>query len=201
MPSAGIQPRPGGHRPPGRPLDGAIVEEVLAALEPIRTSLVLGIIERRGAACYNTAVIIRQGRLLGRYAKAHPNEAAFEAGTDFPLFVTDGWPFGINICNDANFPDTALRVSRQGAKLLCYPLNNMLGPATAERWRERGLVNLKQRAVETGCWVASSDVVGRNGDLISYGLTCIVRADGEVVARVPEREEGVALFDLARQSE
>lgn len=176
-------------------LDDAIVEAMLAMLAPIRASFVLGFVERRGAACYNSAVVIRQGRLLGRYAKAHPNEPAFEAGTDFPVFVADGWPFGTNICNDANFPDTALRVSRQGVKLLCYPLNNMLVPATAERWRERGLCNLKQRAVEAGCWVASSDVVGRSGELVSYGLTCIVRADGEVLARVPEHEEGVAIFD------
>ena len=175
-------------------LDGAIVEAMLAMLESIRTSLVLGIVERRGAACYNTAIVIRQGRLLGRYAKAHPNEPAFEAGTDFPVFVTDGWRFGINICNDANYAGTALRVSRQGARLLCYPLNNMLAPATAERWRERGLANLKQRAIETGCWVASSDVVGCSGNSISHGLTCIVRADGEVLARVPEHEEGVAVF-------
>ena len=127
---------------------------------------------------------------------AHPNEPAFEVGTEFPIFETLGWPFGLNICNDANFPDAALRISRQGDKLLCYPLNNILAPATAERWRERGLANLKQRAIETGCWVASSDVVGRSGELVSYGLTCILRADGEVLARVPEHEEGVATFDL-----
>ncbi len=95
---------------------------------------------------------------------AHPNEPAFEVGTEFPIFETLGWPFGLNICNDANFPDAALRISRQGDKLLCYPLNNILAPATAERWRERGLANLKQRAIETGCWVASSDVVGRSGN-------------------------------------
>ena len=33
-------------------------------------------------------------------------------------------------------------------------------------------------------------------ELVSYGLTCILRADGEVLARVPEQEEGVATFDL-----
>ncbi len=94
------------------------------------------------------------------------------------------------------FPNAALRISRQGARLLCYPLNNMLAPTTAERWRERGVSILKQRAIETGYRVASSDVVGRSGDLVSYGLTCVVRADGEVLTRVPEHEEGFAIFDL-----
>lgn len=177
-------------------LDGAIVQAMLETLESIRTTLILGIVERRGTASYNTAAVIRQGRLIGRYSKAHPNEPAFAAGTDFPVFEAGSRSFGINICNDANFPGTALRISRQGARLLCYPLNNMLAPATAEKWRERGLRNLKQRALETGCWVVSSDVVGQNGGLTSYGLTCIVRPDGEVVARVLEGTEGAALFDL-----
>ncbi len=134
--------------------------------------------------------------MLGRYAKAHPTEPGFTAGTEFPVFAAGGWRFGINICNDANFPDAALRISRQDPRLLCHPLNNMLAPTTAERWRERGVSNLKQRAIETGYRVASSDVVGRSGDLVSYGLTCIVRADGEVLTRVPEHEEGFAIFDL-----
>lgn len=177
-------------------LDGAIVEALLATLAPIRTTLVLGVVERREQVLYNAAAVIRQGRLLGRYAKTHPNEKAFAAGTDYPVFEAGGWPFGINICNDANFPDAALRIGRQGARLLCFPLNNMLAPATAAAWRDRGLDNLKQRATETGCWVASSDVVGRSDDQISYGLTCIVRPDGQVTARAPEGREGVALFDL-----
>lgn len=177
-------------------LDGTIVQAMLETLQSIRTTLILGIVECRGKARYNTAAVIRQGRLIGRYSKAHPNERAFAAGTDFPVFEAGRWSFGVNICNDANFPDTALRISRQGARLLCYPLNNMLAPTTAEKWRERGLSNLKQRALETGCWVVSSDVVGQSGRLTSYGLTCIVRPDGEVVARVVEGTEGAALFDL-----
>lgn len=177
-------------------LNGANVEAAPAMLESIRTPLGLGIVERRGAARYNTAIVNRQGRLLGRYAKARPNEPAFETGTDFPVFITGGRRSAINICNDANCPGTAPRASRRGARLLCDPLNNMPAPATAERWCGRGLANLKQRAVETGCRAASSDVVGSSGNSISNGLTCVARADGEILARVPEHEEDVAVFEL-----
>jgi predicted amidohydrolase len=53
-------------------------------------------------------------------------------------------------------------------------------------------------ARETGCWVASSDVVGQHGDKLSHGCTCIVNPDGVVVARVTEGAEGVAIHDIVR---
>jgi predicted amidohydrolase len=72
----------------------------------------------------------------------------------------------------------------------------MLRPATAARWRSKSLENLQQRAIETGCWVASSDVVGEHGDKVSHGCTCILRPDGLVAERVAEGIEGAVMVDL-----
>ncbi len=177
-------------------LDSTAFGEVLATFAPLRCTIVLGVIECRGSGLYNIAAVIRSGRLLGTYAKAHPNEAAFEAGDDEPVFGTHGWSFRVNICHDANFPDAALRLSRQGARVLCYPLNNMLRPSTAEKWRKKSLKNLRRIATASGCWVVSSDVVGGHDDLVSHGCTCIISPDGQVVRRAPEGQEGVVLFDL-----
>ena len=77
-----------------------------------------------------------------------------------------------------------MRLREQGARLICYPLNNMLVPATADRWRHKSVDNLRARAIETGCWVAASDVVGTARNKLSHGCTCIVNPDGIVVARV-----------------
>jgi predicted amidohydrolase len=178
-------------------VDDHEVREVLSALERYPTTIIFGLIERRGASCFNSAVVIREGQLLGTYAKSHPNEPGFDAGTDYPVFTTHKWRFGINICNDANFPDAALNVSRQGAQLLCYPLNNMLLPKNATKWRSKSVSNLQARAVETGCWVMSADVVGHHGNQMSYGCTCIVNPSGNVVTRAPEEVEAAVLFDLS----
>jgi predicted amidohydrolase len=170
---------------------------VLEALAAIRTTIVLGMIERRGERLFNTAVVIQAGRLLGITSKQHPHEAAFAPGQPAPVFDIAGWPFGINICNDANFPATAQKLRQQGARLICYPLNNMLEPERAAQCRELAQTNLQQRASETGCWVASSDVVGRHGSQISYGCTAIVDPHGKLVARAPEETEGRVQWDLA----
>jgi predicted amidohydrolase len=177
-------------------LSEASFERMLIRLAHFPTELIIGMIERRSAAYFNSAAVIRRGRVLGAYAKTHPNEPGFQAGTEYPTFEASGWQFGVNICNDANYPEAAHRLSEQGATLICYPLNNMLSPGTALKWRFRSVENLRQRARETGCWVVSADIVGQCGSRMSYGCTCIVRPDGTMAARVSEGNEGTALFDL-----
>lgn len=87
---------------------------------------------------------------MGRYAKAHPNEPGVIAGSDFPTFLRSGVRYGVNICNDANHPGTAQRIADQAARVILYPLNNMRPSATADRWREKSLANLVDRARQTG---------------------------------------------------
>jgi predicted amidohydrolase len=161
-------------------------------------TLVVGAFEMKAPHIFNSAFVIEEGRITGRYAKVYPNEPGVTAGNDFPTFVRSGVRYGINICNDANHADAADRIACQSAELILYPLNNMLPPATAERWREKSLANLVDRARQTGCWIASSDVTGISDDLLSYGCTAIVAPDGHVAAQVPELNEGAAVYDLPR---
>jgi predicted amidohydrolase len=163
------------------------------------TTLVVGAFERVHQDLFNSAFVIEQGCIAGRYAKAYPNEPGVKAGDDFPTFVRSGVRYGINICNDANHADAAAQIAGQGADLILFPLNNMLRPETAERWREKSLVNLADRARQTNCWIASSDVTGTSDGLLSYGCTAILAPDGRIVARVPELGEGVAVYDIAAQ--
>lgn len=180
--------------------DGAAFQQMLSDLATFETDIMVGFFEQAAAGICNSAAVIRQGKLLGTYAKQYPNERGVVAGTASPVFDRAGFAFGINICNDANYPECAMTLRQRGASLLCYPLNNMLAPATAEQWRSKSLDNLRQRAIDTGCWVASSDVVGRHEDKISHGCTCIVVPDGSIVARVAEGEAGVIVFDIPASS-
>ena len=159
-------------------------------------TVVVGAFDVDPPRIFNSAFVIEHGQITGRYSKAHPNEPEVTAGHSLPTFVKSGTRYGINICNDANHPDAAKQLAQQGAELILYPLNNMLPPATAERWRAKSLANLTNRARETGCWIVSSDVTGTSGDLLSYGCTAIVAPDGDVVARVPEHSAGVVIYDM-----
>ncbi|MES2073937.1 MAG: carbon-nitrogen hydrolase family protein [Pseudomonadota bacterium] len=177
-------------------VDGMPFRKLITTLSPFSTDVILGFIEQRAGGFYNSAAVIRSGEVAGVYAKNRPNEREFLPGADAPVFRKSGHSYGINICFDANFPESAKRLSDQGASLICYPLNNMLHPATADKWRDKSIENLRSRALETGCWVASSDVVGTHENKLSHGCTCIVSPDGDIVARVAEGEEGIVVCDI-----
>lgn len=176
----------------------AALERVIDRLTPIRSTFVVGLVERYEQSLFNTAAVVRHGAVIGAYRKTHLHrkEQGFDAGRDYPVFEAAGWRFGVNICYDANFAEAAAPIVLQGARLLCYPLNNTLPSDVAERWRTRSIENLRARAAESACWVASSDVVGQHEGMICHGCTCIVSPHGDVVSRVDEECEGVALFEL-----
>jgi len=174
----------------------AVVAMLCERVRAFPTTLVMGAFEASEDGVFNNALVIEAGRVVGRYAKAHPNEPGVTPGSRFPVFERAGLRYGINICNDANYPAAAARLADQGADLILYPLNNLLRPETAERWREKSLANLVARARDTGCWIASADVAGRANDGVSYGCSAIVSPDGKVVARVPELQEGTAVWEV-----
>jgi predicted amidohydrolase len=178
-------------------LDGPEVEALLGQLAPVRAVALIGLFERRGADLYNSVIVVQNGRLLGVYAKAHPNEDGVLPGNDFPVFSVSDRTFGLNICNDANYPEVAQRVADKGATILCFAINNMLAPDVAARWRGKSVENLQTRAQQTGCWVVSADIAGRHGALCSYGCSVIVRPDGSIAARAAELAEEVALFAIS----
>ncbi len=171
-------------------------EALLQRVGAFETTLVVGIAERRGEHLFNTALVVAQGRLVGRYAKARPNEAFFQAGHAFPVFDIAGTQVGINICNDANYQEIARAVATAGAEGIVMPLNNLLRRGVAEAWRERHVANLQARARETGCWVVASDIVGETPQRIAYGNSAIVDRAGRVLARVPEGSVGSVCHDL-----
>ena len=114
-------------------------QAILDRLSSIRPTLVFGLIERRGAAYFNTAVVVKHGALQGFYRKTHlvPGERLFQAGDAYTTFNLNGVTCGINICYDTNFPEAAKAVAARGARVLLVPSQNMMKLQTAETWKSR----------------------------------------------------------------
>ncbi len=164
---------------------------ILNRLKPFKTTIILGLIELKKDKIYNTALVIEQGKIIGFYNKAHLNETKYTAGTESPVFKKNGVTYGINICNDANYPETAAKLKSQGAEIIFYPLNNLLPIKVADEWREKAEEILIMRAKENNCWIVSSDVVYKGEEQKSFGCTAIVSPTGELIKRVPEFSEGI----------
>lgn len=172
---------------------------ILSRLADLKPILVFGLIERDGNELHNTAVVVRRGGLVGRYRKVKllKSESMFSPGTESPLFDVDGLRFGINVCNDLNFPECAALIAEQGAKLLVCPCNNLLSPAIAEIWKHKHQEIRRQRARETGMHLLSSDVVGEWNGRISFGSTSLIGPDGTIRAELDFMRAGMLVHDLS----
>lgn len=161
-------------------------------------TLVVGMIEAEGARLFNTAIVVRHRRLIGRYRKNHllPGEQAFTPGDGPTVFEADGLRFGINICFDTNFPEAARGVVDQGASLLLCPANNMLRRQAADRWKDAHNAVRGERCRETGLWLVSADVTGERDDRLAWGPTAVLDPAGEVAAQLPLGTPGLLVYDL-----
>jgi len=161
-------------------------------------TVVVGLIEQDGEHVYNTAVVIADGRLRGRYRKVFlvDGERVFAAGRDAPAFSAGDLRFGINICFDTQFPAAAAAVRDSGAELIVCPANNMMPADRAAFWKDRHNAIRGERCRETGLWLISSDVTGARDGRVAWGPTAVLNPAGEIVAQLPLGVPGLLIFDL-----
>ncbi len=160
--------------------------------------LVVGMIEIDDGKLYNTAIVIKDQGVVGRYRKRHllPREAAFTAGQGLPIFEVKGLRFCINICFDTNFPILEKQTSLKDVKLMVCCANNMLPHDTAEKYKSLHNSVRGQRCKETGLWLMSSDVTGEREDHLALGPTAILNPDGDVEEQLPFGQINLLVFDL-----
>jgi predicted amidohydrolase len=163
---------------------------VLAPLASNTVTTIVGFTELADdARLYNSAAVLYRGRVAGVYRKRHPaiRRSVYAAGADTPVVRLDGSTFGVVICYDSNFFESALRMAVQGATVLFVPTNNGLPHSRAEEYlaaqaREADVA----RATENNLWFIRADVAGRTSELVSGGSSEIVRPDGTVLLSARE---------------
>lgn len=179
-------------------LESAAFRALVSRLPQDAPAIIMGLIEAADGALFNTAVVLRGGRLVGRYRKRRllRREGCFQPGDRTPVFEVEGLRFGINICFDTNFAEEARAVADQGATLLVCPANNLLPAEAAGRWKDEHNRVRGERCRETGLWLVSADVTGRRGDSVAWGPTAVLDPTGAVAAELPLDAPGLLLFDL-----
>jgi predicted amidohydrolase len=179
-------------------LSSAAFKSVLERLNDLTPTLVFGLIESDGGSLFNTAAVVREGQLLGRYRKTHllSGERIFTAGTEYPVFRADGLTFGINICYDTNFAEAAAALAVRGADLIVCPSNNMMSLSKAMAYKDVHNDVRARRTKETGTWLISSDVTGECDGRLALGPTAVINPDGRVVAQVPLRQTGLVTAEI-----
>jgi predicted amidohydrolase len=154
--------------------------------------------ERFGDLVYNTAMVIDPtGEVVGRYRKMfpfRPYEAGVEGGQEFLVFdVPDAGRFGISICYDLWFPETARTLAAMGVEVILHP--TLTG--TIDRDVELSIV--RATAAQNQCFVFGINGFGDCGN----GRSIIVGPAGEVLYEGQSAQEMIPFeidFDRVRRS-
>ncbi len=159
----------------------------------------IGFPEYADDVIYNSAALLRDGRVLATHRKrVLPNYAVFDEkryfqpGHEATVVELGGARLGLIICEDAWDPEPARESAAAGADLLLV-VNGSPYHMRQRRVRERVL---GERAREIGRPVVYLNMVGGQDELVFDGASFALDAAGEVVFRAPAYEEGLYAVEV-----
>ena len=149
---------------------------------------------------YNSAPTIGpSGDVVGNYRKTQVagvqalEKMYFRAGQDFKVLETEFEPnakFGVIVCHDRRYPETARINAILGAELLFCP-TAAPGYAHGVHWDNLNVM----RAVDNGMFAIYSNRVGPEEQNSYFGESMIVNPMGEVIAKLGQEENAVLVAD------
>ncbi|MBA2282269.1 MAG: NAD+ synthase [Acidimicrobiia bacterium] len=149
----------------------------------------------------NAAAVCADGAVVGRYHKRLlPNYAVFDEQRYFTagvrpisLFDVGGVRVGVSICEDAWAPTGPIYQQGAGGAELVVNLN--ASPYYRGRHVERERM-IATRAEDGHCAIVYVNQVGGQDELVFDGGSFVVDDRGELVTRLPQFQEQVALVDV-----
>jgi len=145
-------------------------------------------LERHAAGVSNTcAFYAPDGTLLGSYRKTHlfrlmQEHRYLAPGDHLTLCPTPWGPTGLAICYDLRFPEPFRAMALAGAVLFLVPAQWPI--LRIEAW----LLLARARAVENELFVAACNRVGKDGETVFSGRSCIVDPWGHALVEGDDRE-------------
>ena len=149
---------------------------------------------------YNACSLIYNGEIKQTYFKQHlPNYGVFDEkryfteGDEPCLFEINGVKAAISICEDIWVPEPARNAAAAGAKLL---FNINASPYHKDKLSEREKI-ISKRASETGMFIAYTNLVGGQDELIFDGNSMVINNNGEIIFHAPQFEEGLYPVEIS----
>ena len=146
---------------------------------------VVGWPESAGSILYNSASVLRDGKVEATYRKRElPNYNVFDERRYFHVdpdggscvFEVKGVPVGLVICEDLWFPEPLADTAQRGAQLVLVP---NASPFERGKHAQRDAL-LALRTKEAGVALAYLNVVGGQDALVFDGASVVADADGTV---------------------
>ena len=166
-------------------------------------AIITGFIDRSDDI-YNSAALISKGKIAGIYHKNYlPNYGVFDekryfkSGNECPLFIIAGVSVGINVCEDIWYPDgPCMNQALAGAQLIIN-INSSPYHRGKRQFRER---MVSTRASDNTVFIAYTNMVGGQDELVFDGHSMIFSPSGELIARGKQFEEDLVVKDIDLRS-
>ena len=176
-------------------IPGASTDKITACCQELGVHIVVGLLEKDADRCYNAAVLIGPGGLVGKYRKIHLPflgvDRFIDAGNEpFPVYQTPIGNIGIHICYDCTFPESARIMTLLGADIIVLPTNFPKGRDKIIDY----LVNT--RALENGIHFVAAGRVGNERGIEFLGRSKIVRASGNTLAEASRDDEEIIYAEV-----
>ncbi len=185
------------------PIPGPITDQLTDLARDLEVVIVAPFFERRAAGIYHNSLVVidADGTLMGTYRKKHiPDDPSFHekyyftpGEDDYQVYDTKYASIGPLICWDQWYPEAARITALKGAELLVYPTaigtlpeeNEKQGREFLEAWqtiqRSHGIAN--------GCFVASINRVGKEGEVNFWGHSFVAGPFGQMLAEAGSDED------------
>ncbi len=170
----------------------------LAAQTASSCSVIVGFVDRTDAGIHNAAALLERGEIRARYHKVQlPNFGVFDErryftpGTDAVRATVDGTELGLTVCEDA-WHD-GLPFARLAGVPLIVNING--SPFHRGKAGDRETI-LRDRARQTGAWIAYVNAVGGQDELVFDGGSMMVAPDGSIRHRAARFAEDLLIVDL-----
>lgn len=162
-------------------LDGDWVQRLGQMAKKTGVGIVIGMSERDGERCYNTAVAIGpDGSLLASFRKIQlwesREKSIWSPGEHYVTFDLGGRRIGLLICYDIEFPEHVRALVRKGANLIVCPTANPVPFDNVNRYA------VGARAMENAIPVAYCNYCGTEGDVTYCGQSLIAGPEGDALA-------------------
>jgi predicted amidohydrolase len=156
--------------------------------------VIVGVSERESDKVYNTALVLYEGKMLGKYRKTMltgGDKKIFAPDYSLPIFEAKGIPFGVIICHDSSFMEPALTMRWKGARLLFSPHYNSINYNAADEHRILVRNNHIGLSVLLQMVVVRANVVGGENERLGYGDSAIFSPLGVAVVSAPLFKEAI----------
>ncbi len=187
-------------------ISGEAMKYLSSLSRQLKVVLIVPIYELRKNKYYNTAVILDEGKFVGRYDKMHiPHDPGFyeksyfEHGkAGYKVFKTKYAKFAALICYDQWYPEAARAARLAGAEIIFYPtaIGDIIGYKPEGDWHNAWETAQRGHAIANSVYVAGINRTGREGQMRFFGQSFVSDPFGKIIARAGKTKDEAMIVEI-----